>query len=104
MDRKKGTYEAALAPKHQRNPYFNITRPVIAGPITRDRLNCIEFSASAGFRSSPPTIDGMKDEKAGVESASVMPTIRDRTMIAQTLIHPAATSATITTGQSIWIL
>jgi hypothetical protein len=85
------------------NPYLSITRPATAGPMTRDKLNCIEFSASAGFRSLVLTIDGMRAEKAGVESASVMPTIKDRTMMIQTLIYPVATSATMMTGQSIWI-
>jgi hypothetical protein len=48
----------------------------------------MEFNASAGFRSVLLTIDGMSEEEAGMERASVIPTIKDTAMIIQTLTHP----------------
>jgi hypothetical protein len=48
----------------------------------------MEFSASAGLRSSAPTIDGISEEKAGADKASVMPTTEDNAMIIQILTHP----------------
>src|ERR1039458_6906257 len=77
----KGTYDTALTTKHAIAPTLDISTPAIDGPRMRERLNWVELSARPAPIWSCLTIEGTIDWNDGIESASVMPTTTERTMI-----------------------
>jgi len=62
-------------------PTLLISTPANAGPAMREILNCVEFSASPAPIYPRSTMDGTIEENAGIDSASVTPTINDSEMI-----------------------
>ena len=98
-----GTYDSALVTKHAITPTLDIRTPASDGPRIRDRLNCVELSASPVPICSRGTIDGTMDENDGIESASVTPTTTESTMIIHGFTMPVMSRITIAVGQSIWI-
>src|SRR5450432_1901246 len=78
-----GMYDAALSTKQATTPTLDMSTPAIDGPRMRERLNCVELSAMPCSISSCATIDGTIDWNDGIESASVIPTTSESTMMIQ---------------------
>ena len=98
-----GTYDAAFSAKHPTAPMLAINIPANAGPKILERLNWVVLRASAGGICSGFTIEGTIELKDGMESASVMPTIRESEIIIHGCIEPVSKRMTIRIGHNIWI-
>ncbi len=75
----------------------------MAGPSTRERLNWIEFSATPLPICSRGTNSGTMDWKAGIDSASVMPTTADSPITIHGFTLSVSRSTTRIVGHIIWI-
>ena len=67
------TNDSAFRRKQPVSPAPAIANPASIGPITRERLNCIELSAIAFVRSSRPTRFRKSDWCEGVVNALATP-------------------------------
>ena len=63
----------AFTTKQRPVPTAAITRPAIAGPMTREPLKSPELSATAFGSSRGPTIWNVSDCRPGASNASAMP-------------------------------
>ena len=76
--------ERPFSPKHAAAPRVANAAPASTGPITRARLNWIEFSATAFGRSSLSTSVGTSAWYAGPPNDIATPTTSERTRMIQT--------------------
>ena len=69
--------DTPLNAKHAAGPHNPYTTPPSAGPITRARLNCIEFMATAFGTSCRFTRSGSSDAYAGPLNDCALPVRND---------------------------
>ncbi len=75
--------EKPLMRKHHAAPSVAKTTPPMAGPMTRARLNCIEFIATAFGTSSRLTSSGSSEMYAGPLNDCALPVRNDRRKMCQ---------------------
>jgi hypothetical protein len=93
--------ERPFTAKQTAAPHAASAMPAKIGPITRARLNCIEFIAMAFETSSRFTSSGRSEMYAGPLNDCALPVRNDRTKMCQTLTLPEKSSAASTNAKLI---
>ncbi len=89
--------------KQADSPRVPIVRPAIIGPTTRERLNCMEFSAIAFVRSSRPTRSRKSDWCEGVVKALAIPLTTATAATSATETNPKPVAAASVKAQAICV-
>src|SRR5438105_43171 len=82
-------YDTPLAKKHHETPNPAMTRPAIAGPITRAAMNIALLRLTALLTCSAPTISTTNARRAGLSKAFTAPRPSASTKIIQSWTMPS---------------
>ena len=88
--------------KHPVSPNAAIANPANIGPMTRERLNCIELSEIAFIRSSRPTRSRKRDWCDGIVNAFATPFTIATAATSGTDTNPKPTAAARKKAHTIW--